>query len=247
MIEFSGAGHWYARERWVFRNLSLRVERGEVLGILGPNGRGKTTLLRSLIGLIGLREGTVRLGGASAFVPQTFHATFQYSVLEMAVMGRARHVKLLAQPSRKDYALAAEALDRVGLAGFADRPFNTLSGGERQLVLIARALASKCELLVLDEPASALDLRNQANVLRLLSDLSRRDGITVVYTTHHPQHALAGNNRVLLMLTADRHLTGTANDVLNEANLEALYGVPVKRVRIDDAERGYAGLVPIYS
>jgi iron complex transport system ATP-binding protein len=247
MIEVLGAGHWYTPERWVFRNLSLRVDRGEVLSILGPNGRGKTTLLKSLIGLIGLREGTVKLGGAAAFVPQVFHAGFQYSVLEMAVMGRARYVKLLSQPSRKDYAIAAEALDRVGLSAFASRPFNALSGGERQLVLIARALASRCEILVLDEPASALDLRNQATVLRLLAELAGRHGITVVYTTHHPQHALAGNSRVLLMLAADHYLTGTANDVLNEANLEALYGVPVKRVRIGDAEHAYAGLVPIYS
>lgn len=156
-------------------------------------------------------------------------------------------MKLLSRPSRKDYAIAAEALDRVGLSAFASRPFDALSGGERQLVLIARALAARCEILVLDEPAASLDLRNQAAVLHLLAELSSRDGITVVYTTHHPQHALAGNNRVLLMLTADRHLTGTANDVLNEANLEALYGVPVKRVRIGGAEHAYAGLVPIYS
>lgn len=245
-IQIQGGGHWYRRERWVFRGLSVSVARGETLCILGANGRGKTTLLRAMVGLLKLREGSIAVHGGVAFVPQFFHTVFQYSVREMVVMGRARHIGLLAHPTRADYAVAEAMLDRVGLADFAARPFNALSGGERQLVLVARALASQSEVLVLDEPSSSLDLRNQSVLLKLLGGISAEHGITVVYTTHHPQHALASDCKVLLMLERDHQVLGDAREVLDEAHLAALYGVPVRRIEIEGAAGSYPGLVPVY-
>jgi iron complex transport system ATP-binding protein len=245
-IAVRGAGHWYQRDRWVFRGLDIEVQRGRTLCILGPNGRGKTTLLRAVAGLLDLWAGRVSVNGAVAFVPQLYQTVFAYSVREMVVMGRARHVGLIGRPSRRDYALAEAMLARVGLAGFAGRTFNALSGGERQLVLLARALAAEGDVLVLDEPSSALDLRNQSLLLKLLAEIAAERGIAVVYSTHHPQHALAADCDVLLMLDAERHLTGPASRVLDEANLTALYGVPVRRVEVQYASGHHAGLVPLY-
>lgn len=245
-ITIEGAGYWYRGGRWVFRGLCASVARGDTLCILGANGRGKTTLLRALVGLLKLREGKIVLRGGVSFVPQFFQTAFQYSVREMVVMGRARHIGLLAHPSRADYAIAEAMLDRVGLTGFAARPFNSLSGGERQLVLVARALATQSEVLVLDEPSSSLDLRNQSVLLKLLTQICSADGITVVYTTHHPQHALATNSTVLLMLERDRYVLGDARAVLDENHLAALYGVPVRRIELDGETGSYPGLVPMY-
>lgn len=245
-IKIENAGYWYGGERWVFRGLTASVARGDTLCILGPNGRGKTTLLRAMVGLLKLREGGIAVQGGVSFVPQFFQAVFQYSVREMVVMGRARHIGLLARPSRADYRIAEDMLARVGLADFAQRPFNALSGGERQLVLVARALASQSEVLVLDEPSSALDLRNQSVLLRLLGEISAERGITVVYTTHHPQHALASDAKVLLMLECEHQVLGNARVVLDEAHLAALYGVPVRRIELEAANGDYPGLVPIY-
>lgn len=245
-FETRGLGHWYARDRWVFRGLSISVARGETLCVLGPNGRGKTTLLRVLAGLLAPREGTLAVAGRAAYVPQFFQSVFQYPVREMVVMGRARHVRLLGHPTRHDYAVSDAMLERVGLRGFADRPFNALSGGERQLVLLARALTAESEILVLDEPSSSLDLRNQSLLLGLLDEIARERRIAVVYSTHHPQHALASDCRVLLMLNSQTHLLGAARAVLDEARLAALYGVPVRRVDVHDRGVRYPGLVPLY-
>lgn len=245
-FETRGLGHWYVRDRWIFRGLSISIRRGETLCVLGPNGRGKTTLLRALAGLLAPREGAVSVAGRAAYVPQFFQSVFQYPAREMVVMGRARHVRLLGHPTRHDYAVSDAMLERVGLSGFADRPFNALSGGERQLVLLARALAAESETLVLDEPSSSLDLRNQSMLLGLLDEIARERCITVVYSTHHPQHALASDCRVLLMLDTQTHLLGAARTILDEAHLAALYGVPVRRVDVDDGGVRYPGLVPLY-
>lgn len=245
-IAIRDAGYWYRCGQWVFNGLSATVMRGETLCVLGPNGRGKTTLLHTITGQLTPRQGSIHVRGGTAFVPQFFQTAFQYSVLEMVVMGRARHLNLFAHPSAADYAMAGAMLERVGLDGFQNRAFNALSGGERQLVLLARALAAKSEVLVLDEPSSSLDLRNQSVMLRLIGEIAAKDGITVVYSTHYPQHALASDCRVLLMLDWNRQLTGSARAVLDETNLAALYGVPVRRVDIEDAGIRYPGLVPLY-
>lgn len=246
VLSFKGLGHAYRPGRWVFRHYAARLERGKILALLGPNGRGKTTLLRLLVGAMKPTAGVLRVHGRTAFVPQLFHAAFDYSVLEMVLMGRARHVGLLAQPSRKDEQAALAALDRFGLADLAPRPFHQLSGGQRQLAIIARALVSEADILILDEPVSALDLKNQAMVLDRMRRLARDEKLSLVFTTHHPHHALSVADDALLMLGEESFAHGPVNEALSEENLLSLYGIPMKRLSFQNGGEHMETIVPLW-
>jgi iron complex transport system ATP-binding protein len=165
----------------------------------------------------------------------------------MVLMGRARKLGLFATPSKADREAALSAMERFGIADLAEQPFHELSGGQRQLVIFARALVSEADLLLLDEPTSALDLRNQAMILDWIQKLSQQDGLTVVLTTHHPHHALAVANSTLLMLGEQRFECGPAAQVLNEESLQALYGVAIRRVTVECEGRSSQTLVPVFT
>ncbi len=236
-IAFEGLGHRYGPGPWVFKDYAARLERGRVAALLGRNGRGKTTLLRLLIGAVRPAAGRLHVDGRIALAPQSFQASFDYTALDIVLMGRARHVGLLAQPTRRDEMAALAALDRFGLADRARAPFAELSGGQRQLVLIARAIVSEAEILVLDEPAAALDMKNQAMALDRIGRLSREHGLTVLFTTHHPQHALDVADDVWLMVDQNAMVSGPASQVLTEAHLSALYQTPIKRLAFEHGGR----------
>lgn len=201
------------------------------MAVLGPNGRGKTTLLRCAAGVLHPREGEVRRRCPVGFVPQAFGSAFAYRALDMVLMGRARHLSAWSSPGRRDRAIANDALQRVGMTALSERPFPTLSGGEQQLVLVARAICSESEVLMLDEPASALDLSNQGRVLTLLRSLAN-DGLGVVLTTHNPDHAQRIADDVVLM-GANGVRCGTKDSLLDDDALTDLYGVRVKTVRFE--------------
>lgn len=219
-------------ETFVFRYHSFIVPRGKILAILGPNGRGKTTLIKTLVGLLSPTEGTVITQAPIGYVPQSAASAFAYSVIDMVVMGRARHVALFGSPRAGDYDSAHAALAELGIDHLANRPFDTLSGGERQLVLIARAIASDCTLLVLDEPASALDYKNQDTILRTLFRLRAERGLTVVVSTHNPHHALYLADHALLMFDVSHYRFGTAADLLTDRDLSALYDISVRTLAL---------------
>ena len=182
----------------------------------------------------------MRVDGPTGYVPQSHRSAFAYTALDMVLMGRARWLRPMAAPRRRDYEHARAALARVGLLAFAERDYPTLSGGERQLVLIARAMAAESPVLVLDEPASALDLRNQGRILHLLRGLAD-EGCTIVLTTHHPDHALEiADTAILLGGGADVRI-GPAESVLTDAAVSALYGVRAYSLTLDGAE--HAGRV----
>lgn len=245
-IRIERAGHSYDGRRWQFRDLDLDVRAGEVVAVLGPNGRGKSTLLRAVAGLYGPTEGRIRTFGAIGLVPQSFTPAFSYSAFDIVLMGRARHVHLLATPGRRDREIAATAFADLGIEALAERPFDRLSGGERQLVLIARALAGETPILLLDEPAAALDFAHQDRVIGLVRDIADDRGLAVLVTTHHPDHALAIADRVLLMTGDGGQVIGPAEEVLSEDELGRLYGLPVRRLdfRVDGIER--TALVPVF-
>ena len=186
-------------EDWVFRNVSFELAPGRTGAILGPNGRGKTTLLKSIVGLLRLDEGTAQMEGRIGYVAQHTDMAFAYRVLDIVVMGRAAHVSIFSTTGLEGYLIARSTLDRLSIGDFTERIFTQLSGGERQLAMIARALASECEVLILDEPTSALDFSNQALIIGMLDRITTEDGLTVLMTTHVPQHAQQLADAVLMM------------------------------------------------
>ncbi|MBN3138153.1 ABC transporter ATP-binding protein [Pectobacterium punjabense] len=235
----------YQQGRGFFSPLNLCCREGEVTAILGANGRGKTTLLNTLLGHLSPLFGTIQREGRLGFVPQIFTPPFSYSVLDMVLMGRAARVRLFTMPSAHDIRVAQHALNLLGIASLGECEFSALSGGQRQLVLIARALASECQMLILDEPMAALDVQNQAQVLWLLKDLARTQHLSILLTTHDPSHALAIAEQALLLMDNQHYLYGRSDEVLTEANLSRLYGIPVRQVCVEIAPQPYRALIPI--
>jgi iron complex transport system ATP-binding protein len=227
-------------QREILKGVDLDIYRGEVLSILGPNGCGKTTLLRCIGGASIVSGGSVRFGDVDVgslsapdrarkigFLFQDHTPTFPFAVRDIVIMGRAPHLGVLASPGRVDVVLADEALERVGLAHVRNRPYTQLSGGERQLVLLARTLVQKPDVILLDEPTAHLDFRNQVLTLRIIRSLAA-DGLTMVMTTHDPNHALWFGGRAALMKEGRFVASGLASDVVTETNLSTTYETDVR-------------------
>ncbi|HEY4201926.1 MAG TPA: ABC transporter ATP-binding protein [Devosiaceae bacterium] len=222
--------------RTVLDKLSFTVPPGRTVAILGPNGRGKTTALRAMLGFQKLDSGRRLAPTVVGYVPQYGSSNQNYGVLEVVVMGRAASLGLFGQPGAEDFAAAASALEQVGAARFTNERFDRLSGGERQLVLIARALATGSDVLVLDEPGSALDLHNQERLLSLLARLRQPRNRTIAFTTHDPNHALSAADDALLMMPDGPAVFGPVADTLVPEHLERLYGVAMRIVEITSAD-----------
>ena len=226
----------------VGQGLTLAVAQGEVLALLGPNGSGKTTWLKTLLGLIEPQAGQVRLQGRElsqwplperarclGYVPQGQVSTFGLSALQMVMLGRTAHLGLLGRPGARDRTIALDALQQVGMAHLADRSVHRMSGGERQLVLIARALAQQPQAVLLDEPTASLDFGNQGVVLRAIDTLAAR-GLAVLFTTHDPNQALRVAHRAVLLREGRVLAGGPVREVVDAAHLQVLYGAPVREV-----------------
>ena len=247
--------HFGFRDRMVFQGASLQVRAGEVVSLLGANGSGKSTLLRLVMGFLTPSQGRVELAGRLvsslrrrevarrlAYVPQAHSSPFPYTVREIALLGRLPHRGLTRVPNREDGAVVDDVLERLGIGHLAHRPYTEISGGERQLTLIGRAIAQGASTLVLDEPVSGLDYGNQVRLLARLRDLART-GYAVLKTTHHPDHALAGSDRVVLLQDGRITAAGAPADVLTAGNISALYGVTVEMLH--DTKGRAAGFRPI--
>lgn len=230
----------YPTGREVIKGVSFKVNSGDIFCILGPNGCGKTTLLKCLCGILKPTKGLIFLDDVEvkpmsraeytkivAYLPQEHRSFLPYRVLDFVVMGRAPHLDIFSTPSDKDYRIAEEALKEVDAYHLKDRPYVELSGGEKQLVLIARALAQQPKILLLDEPTSQLDLKNQAIVLKVLSRLARR-GLIVVMSTHFPTHAFLHSSKVGLMMGGRFLAVGEPENIMTEENLRKAYDVDVK-------------------
>ena len=241
-------------DRTVGSGLDVALSTGEVLALLGPNGGGKTTLLKTLLGLLKPKAGEVRLGGKPldnysirerarvvAYVPQVHISTFAFTVETVVLMGRTAHGSLFSRPSGQDRAVAQAALARFGIAALASRPYTMISGGERQLVLLARALAQEPQFIVLDEPTASLDFGNQGKVMREIRALAK-SGHGVLFTTHDPNHALRAADRAYLLREGTRIADGPVATVLNREQLEALYRATVER--LTDRASGAVAFLP---
>jgi iron complex transport system ATP-binding protein len=222
----------------VLDGVSLRVERGASVGLLGPNGAGKTTLLKLLAGMLEPRAGQITLDGRPvstltrreiarrlAVVPQETHTPFDFTVIEMVLMGRYPHLGAFELEGARDLAIAREALAATGTTAFESRAFSTLSGGEKQRVVIAGALAQSAEVLLLDEPTAALDLKYQFEIITLLRRLNAERGTTVIVSTHDLNLAAALCDRMVLLRDGRIMAQGATGEVLTPENVGALYEV----------------------
>ena len=235
------------RDRLVGSRLTISLREGESLALLGPNGGGKTTLLKTLLGLLPPRAGELSLNGKPlstipvreraqliGYVPQVHTGTFAFTVETVVLMGRTAYSSLFSRPSTKDIAVAAAMLERLGIAHLAQRSYTEISGGERQLVLLARALAQEPCFIVLDEPTASLDFGNQGKVLREIEQLADA-GLGVLFTTHDPNHALRAAHRVCLLRDGAIVAEGNTREMLTRDKLETLYGAAV--VPVIDSSR----------
>ncbi len=236
----------YTEDETVLRGISLSIPTGALTAILGPNGGGKTTLLHLLLGWLRPRTGTLQLQDRplDAFshrersrliglVPQSEHIPFEFTLLDYVLLGRAPHLGPLEMPGASDLAAARQAIQRVGLNELISRPLTHMSGGERQLATIARALAQQPAVLLLDEPTSHLDLANRRRVRNVLRQLVS-DGITVICTTHDPALAAGMADAIVLMRAGEVVAAGPTETTLTSEKLSATYGLPVAARRVDN-------------
>jgi iron complex transport system ATP-binding protein len=238
----------YSQEtaRSIFQNVSLAVQSGDVFCLLGPNGIGKSTLLKCLSGILRIQQGRIFLNGRDlsefklpdvakhiGYVPQGLTSAFPFRIKDIIIMGRAPHLSILASPSRSDMGIAYKAMETVGVAHLADRPCNSVSGGEWQLTLIARALVQEPQILLLDEPTSHLDMGNQLKILQVIKDLANA-GMTIVMASHFPDHAFLVANVVAILNNGQIAYVGAPDEVITDKNLQATYGVDVRVVQLED-------------
>ena len=226
----------------VLHDVSFSLEAGEFMSVLGPNGVGKSTLFRCILGSLPDYKGTIAVDGrdirvlsrrerakALAYIPQIHRPTFGYSVLDTVLMGLSRQVRAFSQPKKAHVALAEDALLRVGAEHLKERDFSKLSGGEQQLVLIARAIAQQSRILVMDEPTSSLDYGNQFRILDLIRRLAD-EGYGVLLSTHDPQHAMRYADTLLALHEGRVAAHGKPDELLDAALILRLYGVDAEFV-----------------
>ena len=235
------------RDHPVLQDISFDTRPGEFLSVLGPNGVGKSTLFRCILGILRDYQGEILLDGREArgiaqremasmiaYIPQSHRPTFGYTVQDTVLMGVTHRLSPFAAPRAKHIRQAREAMARVGVQDMADRSFAQLSGGEQQLVLIARALAQQTRLLIMDEPTSSLDYGNQLRVMQRVKTLARQ-GYTILLSSHNPQQALLFADRILALHDGVICADGTPEEVISPTLLEKLYHI---KTRLAEAEEG---------
>jgi len=230
----------------VLKGISFNAEKGGLTTILGPNGSGKTTLFKCISGLWRYYKGEIKVDGiiidklsfkkrARLFsvVPQEHEPPFPYSVFDVVLMGRASYIGVFSSPSKKDYEKAETALKTVGIEHLKNIPYTKISGGERQLTLIARAIAQEAPVMLLDEPTSHLDFRNQINILKKIKEIANMRGITVVMTLHDPNLAGLFSDKVVVINSGSKVAEGLPKDIITEELIKRVYDIEIKKADID--------------
>lgn len=257
-FEVRQASFHYPGGRPLIQQLSFSVESGEILAVLGPNGAGKTTLLRCMTGLLPWTAGDSFIDGESirrmppgrlwrrvSYVPQSKSTSLIYTGEEMALLGRSARLGLLKSPKPEDVQAVRQILRKLDIERLAGKLCSKMSGGELQMVLIARALAAEPGLLVLDEPESNLDFRNQLVILETLRTLAQEQHMACVFNTHYPDHALSTAHKALLVGGDGALLFGSASEVVTESNLQAVFGVRVHIGHYLEAQRQFSSVTPL--
>lgn len=262
-LEVNKVSFGYDR-REVLKNITFKVNPGEIFFLLGPNGCGKTTLLDCILGLLKPRQGEIKINDNDinklkpeiiarqvAYVPQSHEKTFPYTVKDIVLMGRAAYVGLFGSPAAEDIDIVDEALERVGILHLRDRHYTQLSGGEGQLVMIARALAQRTHLIIMDEPTAHLDFKYELVIMETIVELVKETGLSILMATHFPNHAFYFQNngimtQVALMNNSEFLVAGCPSEVLSEENMKVIYNIKARVVSYPvDAEHEIRQVIPI--
>lgn len=256
MLTVENGGFAYKDSKQLFKDIGFSIQGGELLSILGPNGAGKTTLLKCIIGLLKWSSGRSLIDGEDissmserrlwshiAYVPQARTASPAFTALETVLLGRTGRIGLFSTPKKADIELAESVMDSLGILDLSGKKCSEMSGGELQMVLIARALAAEPGILILDEPESNLDFKNQLIVLDTLSRLAAQ-GIGCIFNTHYPEHALQRSDKALL-LSGGRALFGSTSDIVTEENIEKAFGVRAVIGRFETEENEIKNVIPL--
>jgi iron complex transport system ATP-binding protein len=242
------------RYQSVLHNISFSLERGMICGLLGPNASGKTTLLKCINGVLKPREGEVKVNDCQirdlsrreiarlmAVVPQQTTVVFSFTALQMVVMGRAARLGKLRLPSRQDYRDAEKTLEELKVGDLAKRLFNELSGGERQLIILARALFQDTLILLMDEPTSHLDFKNQFMIMDRVREVTKAKRLATVISLHDPNLAARYCSQMVMLKQGRIHQEGSRETVFKRETLEAVYGM---KVNVENTSKGVSVVTP---
>jgi len=248
-LSISDLSFGYTTERLLLKQINFKITSGTILTVLGQNGIGKSTLLYCIMRFIHTYTGQIQVFGKAqsqygrreyaslvAYVPQLYDTQFDYTVEEMVLMGLNPTMSYFHTPRKKDHDIACASLDRLGILQLKDRVVNSLSGGERQLVYIARALAQHPKLILLDEPTSALDYGNSYRILDLLLDL-KKEGYTIVLTSHNPNYPFYLKAKTAAILADGSFVFGDSQNLLTDDMLTRIYGVSMHRVFLPEMDQ----------
>ena len=233
----------------IFSDISFSIERGDVLCVLGPNGTGKTTMIKCLNGLHDIDGGEILINGENikklsyaeiskhiGYIPQSHIPSFPFKVLDVVLMGRAPYLNLTDSPKKEDVEIAVNSLKTLGIHDLKDKEYTNLSGGERQLVFLARILCQQPDILILDEPTSHLDFGNQIKLLEIIDNLAN-SGLSIIMSSHFPDHAFLSSTKVAIMKDKKFIDFGTPDDVVTEENLKKAYSIDVKLIELDNKRK----------
>lgn len=256
-LEVSKGFFKFKKTDYILRDINFSLGDGDVLAILGPNGVGKTTLIKSLTGLLPWTRGETFLDGKNistmkerelwskiSYIPQKRNFSFAYTGLEMVLFGSTSSLNIFERPSQKEIERAREVMEMIGIDHLQDKVANEMSGGELQMLLIARSLVKEPKIIILDEPESGLDYKNQIIILDLIKKLSA-SGVIIVMNTHYPDHALKISNKCLLLNYDKTYKFGETREVLNGKNLKKSFSVEVKIEKISVDGKAYESIIPL--
>lgn len=248
----------YPKQDEILTDINIQLDEGHILSVLGPNGIGKTTLLKCMIGLMPWSRGRSLLMGNDirnmrskeiwntiSYIPQSHGFSFSYTGLEMVMLGRSSHLGLFQQPGKKEIELAEQMMERVGITRLADKDCNHMSGGELQMVLIAKALINEPKLIILDEPETGLDFHNQILVLNMVEKLAHEENISAIMNTHYPTNAMSIADEAFMMNHSGERFYGKTGDILNEQNISRSFDVNVVVDEIIYQNKTIRSIIPV--
>lgn len=255
-LRVSNGAYSYDNKHFLYNDVNFSVSSGEVLSILGPNGSGKTTLLKCIMDLLHFKKGETTIDGENvkdikklfkiiSYVPQSKGVNSSLEAIDMVLLGLSPHMGIIEEPKESDINLVLEILEELDVLYLKDKKCNEISGGELQMLLIARAIISQPKILILDEPESNLDFKNQLMILSKIKQLVESRNIICIINTHYPEHAYKISNKILLIdKKQKRSIFGKTSDIITEDNLKKIFDVNVLVREFKEQEKEFKVILP---